>query len=59
MRTQMHQEAFPDEDISDRPQPEVTLPFWAWLLGQQQSQISGQRFRAQEEQWLLQDMLQN
>jgi hypothetical protein len=22
MRTRMHQEAFPDEDISDRPEPE-------------------------------------
>ncbi len=34
MRTAMHQAAFPDEDISDRPLPEVTLPFWAWLLNQ-------------------------
>ena len=34
MRTQMHQAAFPDENISDRPLPEATLPFWAWLLGQ-------------------------
>ena len=34
MRTQMHQAAFPDDNISDRPLPEATLPFWAWLLGQ-------------------------
>lgn len=27
MRTQMHQAAFPGEDISDRPLPDVTLPF--------------------------------
>jgi len=26
MRTQMHQEAFPCEDISDRPLPEVSVP---------------------------------
>ena len=26
MRTQMHQEAFPGEDITDRPLPEVILP---------------------------------
>jgi NAD(P)-dependent dehydrogenase (short-subunit alcohol dehydrogenase family) len=26
MRTQMHQEAFPDEDISDRPPPEESVP---------------------------------
>ena len=29
MRTDMQQAAFPDEDISDRPLPEATLPFWA------------------------------
>jgi NAD(P)-dependent dehydrogenase (short-subunit alcohol dehydrogenase family) len=26
MRTQMHQEAFPGEDISDRPEPETSVP---------------------------------
>lgn len=26
MRTRMHQEAFPDEDISDRPPPETSVP---------------------------------
>ena len=34
MRTRMHQEAFPDEDISDPPLPEVTVPFWHWLFDQ-------------------------
>jgi len=34
MRTQMHQEAFPGEDISDRPLPEVSVPgFLALLAG--------------------------
>jgi len=26
MRTQMHQDAFPGEDISDRPLPETSIP---------------------------------
>ena len=51
MRTEMHQLAFPGEDISDRPLPEVTLPFWAWLLGQDPMAVSGRRFRAQGETW--------
>ena len=53
MRTQMHQAAFPDEDISDRPLPEATLPFWAWLLGQKPMILSGERFQAQAERWLV------
>ncbi len=32
MRTQMHQEAFPDEDISDRPLPEESVPGFVQLL---------------------------
>lgn len=32
MRTQMHQEAFPDEDISDRPLPEASVPGLIALL---------------------------
>ncbi len=32
MRTQMHQDAFPGEDISDRPLPEVSLPGFLTLL---------------------------
>jgi len=32
MRTQMHQEAFPDEDISDRPLPEESVPGLIELL---------------------------
>ena len=32
MRTRMHQEAFPDEDISDRPPPEVSVPGLVALL---------------------------
>lgn len=32
MRTQMHQEAFPGEDISDRPLPAKSVPGFLWLL---------------------------
>jgi NAD(P)-dependent dehydrogenase (short-subunit alcohol dehydrogenase family) len=48
MRTRMHQEAFPLEDISDRPLPEVTIPFWRWLFEQEPAAVSGRRFAAQE-----------
>ena len=45
MRTQMQQEAFPDEDISDRPLPEESVPGLIALL--EGSQASG-RYRARE-----------
>ena len=32
MRTQMHQEAFPGEDISDRPEPEISVPGFLALI---------------------------
>ena len=51
MRTRMHQDAFPGEDISDRPLPEVTLPFWAWLVGQDPHRITGMRYQAQGTLW--------
>lgn len=53
MRTQMHQEAFPGEDISDRPLPDVTIPFWGWLFGQTPLTITGQRFQTQAERWVV------
>jgi NAD(P)-dependent dehydrogenase (short-subunit alcohol dehydrogenase family) len=53
MRTAMHQAAFADQDISDRPLPEATLPFFAWLLNQKRTLIAGRRYRAQGEQWEL------
>ncbi len=53
MRTQMHQDAFPGEDISDRPLPETTLPFWAWLLGRDRAALNGQRFQAQADGWMV------
>ena len=54
MRTRMHQEAFPGEDISDRPLPEVTAPFWTWLFDQDPETVRGERFAAQQEdaRWL-------
>jgi NAD(P)-dependent dehydrogenase (short-subunit alcohol dehydrogenase family) len=55
MRTRMHQEAFPDDDISDRPLPEVTAPFWNWLFDQNPEDLRGQRLGAQQKDapWLL------
>lgn len=51
MNTQMHQAAYPDEDVSDRPSPDATLPFWAWLLSQDPRTVTGKRFEAQAERW--------
>ena len=45
MRTQMQQEAFPDEDISDRPLPEESVPGLVALI--EGKQPSG-RYRARE-----------
>jgi NAD(P)-dependent dehydrogenase (short-subunit alcohol dehydrogenase family) len=45
MRTQMHQEAFPGEDISDRPLPEASVPGLLELL--EGDHPSG-RYRARE-----------
>jgi NAD(P)-dependent dehydrogenase (short-subunit alcohol dehydrogenase family) len=54
LRTRMHQEAFPGEDISDRPLPDVTEPFWNWLFDQDPDALRGERFAAQQEdaRWL-------
>ena len=53
MRTDMHQAAFPGEDISDRPLPDVTVPFWAWLFAADRNAVTGRRFQAQGESWEL------
>lgn len=45
MRTQMHQEAFPGEDISDRPPPEESVP---GLLALIEGSLPSGRYRARE-----------
>jgi NAD(P)-dependent dehydrogenase (short-subunit alcohol dehydrogenase family) len=45
MRTQMHQEAFPGEDISDRPLPDESLPGLLELI---EGQLPSGRYRARE-----------
>jgi NAD(P)-dependent dehydrogenase (short-subunit alcohol dehydrogenase family) len=45
MRTQMHQEAFPGEDISDRPPPEESVP---GLLALIDAALPSGRYRARE-----------
>jgi NAD(P)-dependent dehydrogenase (short-subunit alcohol dehydrogenase family) len=49
IRTRMHQEAYPLDDISDRPLPDVTVPFWHWLFDQNPLHVAGERFVAQQE----------
>ena len=51
MRTDMNQAANGGSDISGLPLPDATLPFWAWLLGQERAAISGGRYQAQAERW--------
>lgn len=51
MQTAMHQRANPGADISGLPLPEATLPFWAWLFGQDPANLSGRRFAAQAQLW--------
>ena len=45
MRTRMHQEAFPGEDISDRPPPEASVPGLISLI---ESDLPSGRYRASE-----------
>jgi NAD(P)-dependent dehydrogenase (short-subunit alcohol dehydrogenase family) len=45
MRTQMHQEAFPGEDISDRPLPETSVPGLLFLL---EGDLPSGRYKARE-----------
>jgi NAD(P)-dependent dehydrogenase (short-subunit alcohol dehydrogenase family) len=45
MRTRMHQEAFPHEDISDRPPPEDSVP---GLLALIEGDLPSGRYRARE-----------
>jgi NAD(P)-dependent dehydrogenase (short-subunit alcohol dehydrogenase family) len=45
MRTQLHQEAFPGEDISDRPPPEESVP---GLLALIEGRLPSGRYRARE-----------
>lgn len=51
LRTAMHQAAYPGQDISDRPLPEATLPFWAWLFEQPRAAVTGRRYEAQSDRW--------
>ncbi len=44
MRTQMHQEAYPGEDISDRPLPEISVP---GLLALIEGDLPSGRYQAQ------------
>jgi hypothetical protein len=43
MRTEMHQAAFPGEDISDRPLPDESIPGFLALIG---GDLPSGRYRA-------------
>jgi NAD(P)-dependent dehydrogenase (short-subunit alcohol dehydrogenase family) len=45
LRTRMHQQAFPGEDISDRPLPESVVPGFLRLVGER---LPSGRYRASE-----------
>jgi hypothetical protein len=45
MRTEMHQDAFPGEDISDRPLPEESVP---GLLALVDGSLPSGRYRAHD-----------
>ena len=45
MRTQMHQDAFPGEDISDRPLPEESVPGFLELI---EGDLASGRYKARE-----------
>src|SRR2546422_960760 len=45
MRTQMHQDAFPGEDISDRPLPEESVPGFVELI---EGKLASGRYKARE-----------
>jgi NAD(P)-dependent dehydrogenase (short-subunit alcohol dehydrogenase family) len=47
LRTQLHAEAFPGEDISDRPEPDVAVPGLRRLL---EGDLPSGRYRAQEQE---------
>jgi NAD(P)-dependent dehydrogenase (short-subunit alcohol dehydrogenase family) len=58
MRTQMHQDAFPGEDISDRPLPDVSVPGLVALIegahpsGRYKAQSVGQEKTEKPQGWL-------
>lgn len=51
MHTRGYEEAEPGADLSGVPGPEVTLPFWTWLLDRSADEVRGLRYLAQEGPW--------
>jgi hypothetical protein len=45
MRTELHQQAFPDDDISDRPEPATVVPALLRLID---DRPAGGRYRASD-----------
>ncbi|WP_432078454.1 SDR family NAD(P)-dependent oxidoreductase [Streptomyces sp. YPW6] len=51
IRTRGYAEAEPGFDLTGVPTPDVTLPFWKWLVGTSSAEVSGLRYLAQAGPW--------
>lgn len=51
MRTRGYAQAEPGFDLSGVPYPDVTLPFWTWLLDRTADEVNGRRYQAQHGAW--------
>jgi NAD(P)-dependent dehydrogenase (short-subunit alcohol dehydrogenase family) len=51
MNTEMHRQAEPDEDPSQWADPADVVEVFIYLASDESKDVSGQRFRAQEEDW--------
>ncbi|MEU3136261.1 SDR family oxidoreductase [Streptomyces sp. NPDC007027] len=51
IRTRGYAEAEPGFDLTGVPTPDVTLPFWKWLVETSSAEVSGRRYLAQAGPW--------
>ncbi|MFJ6573608.1 SDR family NAD(P)-dependent oxidoreductase [Streptomyces sp. NPDC091292] len=51
IRTRGYEEAEPGFDLTGVPYPDVTLPFWKWLIERSPGEVNGQRYLAQAGPW--------
>ncbi|MFC6092978.1 SDR family NAD(P)-dependent oxidoreductase [Saccharothrix lopnurensis] len=53
IRTRGYEQAEPGFDLSGVPYPDVTLPFWTWLLDRKAVEVNGCRYLAQQSGWTV------
>lgn len=51
IRTRGMEQAEPGSDLSVWPLPDVTLPFWTWLIDRSPGEVNGRRYLAQSGPW--------